>query len=161
MTFLTLYYPLDLGSIFLWVIKWRILSLLQISTCEFGLPEKFTFSEPETSEFNLNEGKLHLLLASGSLSSGRLSYHNSRIASKAPVNLASVLKVEIGQERCFDQIHACLMILAWMGSAASGMLLARYYKKTWRDIRPGEKDLWFRLHQSFMASTVGLTLGGM
>ena len=140
--------------------KIQILSLLQISTCEFSLPEKFTFSEPEKTEFNLNEGKLHLLLASGSMSSGRLSKHTSRIASKAPVNLASVSKVEIGQDSYFDQLHACLMILAWMGSAASGMLIARYFKKTWRDIRLGEKDLWFRLHQIFMGSTVGLTLGG-
>ena len=133
---------------------------MQISSCQFNLPEKFKVISPIEDEFNLAEN-LHLLLATGAISNGKLSYHDtSRLASKAPVSLASVQKVEIGGDSGLDQVHAALMIIAWMGSAASGMLLARYYKKTWRDVRPCDKDLWFRLHQLFMGSTVLLTFAG-
>ena len=37
--------------------------------------------------------------------------------------------------------------------------MARYYKETWRHLKPGSKDLWFRLHQILMGSTVGITIG--
>lgn len=50
------------------------------------------------------------------------------------------------------------MIFAWLGSAACGMLLARYYKQTFMSITPLGKDLWFRLHQFFMGLSVLLTL---
>ena len=135
---------------------------LQISTCEFNLPEKFKVLAPVENEFNLAE-KLHILLSTGTISNGKLGYHNAnKLATKAPVSLASVQKVEIGgSDSGLDQLHASLMIFAWLGSAASGMLLARYYKKTWRDVRVCDKDLWFRLHQLFMGSTVLLTSAGM
>jgi len=39
------------------------------------------------------------------------------------------------------------MCVAWIASTPSGMLMARYYKRTWRGIEPCGKDLWFRAHQ--------------
>jgi hypothetical protein len=50
------------------------------------------------------------------------------------------------------------MIFAWLASAASGMLVARYYKQTWTSVRPMGKDFWFRFHQTFMGLAVLLTL---
>ena len=35
--------------------------------------------------------------------------------------------------------------------------MARYYKETWREVRPAGKDLWFRLHQVTMTSAVLMT----
>jgi len=39
------------------------------------------------------------------------------------------------------------MIIAWLASAASGILMGRYYKETWKAVKPFGKDLWFRGHQ--------------
>ena len=50
------------------------------------------------------------------------------------------------------------MIFAWLASAACGMLMARYYKQTWKSVRPMGKDFWFRCHQFFMGLAVLLTL---
>ena len=49
------------------------------------------------------------------------------------------------------------MVFAWLACAASGMLMARYYKQTWRSVKPMGKDLWFRCHQGFMGLAVLLT----
>ena len=68
-------------------------------------------------------------------SSGNLNYHNDRIVSAKPLNLKKVESVELQGKGWMAQIHGFLMILAWMGSAASGMMLARYFKKTWRSVR--------------------------
>ena len=50
------------------------------------------------------------------------------------------------------------MVLAWLASAASGMLMARYYKQTWKSVKPLGKDFWFRCHQGFMSLAVIMTL---
>jgi len=50
------------------------------------------------------------------------------------------------------------MVFAWLASAATGMLMARYYKKTWTTIRPMGKYFWFRIHQLCMTLTLLLTL---
>ena len=136
--------------------------LFQAMTCQFTLPEvtKWTFNNQESS-FNLGEGKLHTLVAFGDLSSsGVLSYHDNRLASPEPVDFKSAAIIAPEDEGWLAQVHAVLMILAWMGCATSGMLIARYYKNTWKSIRPAGKDLWFRLHQLFMMLTVLLTLTG-
>ena len=36
------------------------------------------------------------------------------------------------------------MSLAWLGTAPTGMLFARYYRKTWTSVKPCGKDSWFR-----------------
>lgn len=141
---------------------WLISAAFQVMTCEFTLPEvtKWTYNSAESS-FNLGEGKLHTLVAFGDLSSdGVLSYHDERLGSPEPVDFKSASIVAAQDEGWLAQVHAVLMVLAWMGCAASGMLMARYYKKTWKSIKPGGKDLWFRLHQLFMGLTVLLTLAG-
>jgi hypothetical protein len=60
------------------------------------------------------------------------------------VSLKTVAPTMEGDEGWFAQVHAIFMILAWLASAGTGMLLARYYKETWRSVRPMGKDLWFR-----------------
>ena len=98
------------------------------------------FTPPGGSEqksYDIGSGKYHMLLSIGPFasSSGNLNYHNDRIVSAKPLNLKSVESVELQRKGWMAQIHGFLMILAWMGSAASGMMLARYFKKTWRSVR--------------------------
>jgi len=45
-----------------------------------------------------------------------------------------------------------------IASASTGMLMARYYKQTWKNLKPLGKDLWFRAHQLFMSLVVILSI---
>jgi hypothetical protein len=111
--------------------------------------------------FNLATTKYNILLATGSMDGNGLSYHGTtRLPSGEAVNFKDNAPVVAGKEGWLVQIHGIIMVLAWLASASSGMLMARYYKKTWRTVRPLDKDLWFRLHQMFMGSTVLLTIAG-
>jgi len=58
----------------------------------------------------------------------------------------------------FYQIHGAVMVLAWIGCASTGMVMARYYKETWKNIKPLKKDLWFRVHQIFMSLVVLMSI---
>ena len=137
---------------------------LQASSCSFTLPEKLNFKYASSDKsIDLSQATQFLLLARGSLSSGKtLSYHNDqRIHTAQAVDFAAIEALEIKPENWMVQVHAILMTLAWMASAASGMLIARYYKATWKSTRPLDKDLWFRLHQLFMGFAVLATLTGI
>merc|ERR1711983_729630 len=135
-------------------------------SCDFTLPNELNFTPPGGSEqksYDIGSGKYHMLLSIGSFesSTGNLMYHSDKVVSAKPLNLKSFKSVELQAKGWMAQIHGFLMILAWMGSAASGMMLARYFKKTWRSVRPFDKDLWFRLHQLFMSFTVLSTIAGI
>ena len=135
-------------------------------SCDFTLPNELKFTPPGGSEqksYDIGSGKYHMLLSIGPFesSTGNLIYHSDKVVSAKPLNLKSFKSVELQTKGWMAQIHGFLMILAWMGSAASGMLLARYFKKTWRSVRPFDKDLWFRLHQLFMSFTVLSTIAGI
>lgn len=41
------------------------------------------------------------------------------------------------------KIHAAFMIFAWIGTGSVGMLVARYFKKTWIGQTINGKALWF------------------
>jgi len=135
-------------------------------SCDFTLPNELKFTPPGGSEqksYDIGSGKYHMLLSIGPFesSTGNLNYHSDKVVSAKPLNLKSFKSVELQAKGWMAQIHGFLMILAWMGSAASGMMLARYFKKTWRSVRPFDKDLWFRLHQLFMSFTVLSTIAGI
>merc|ERR1711971_428289 len=106
-------------------------------------------------------GSTYLLISRGNLEGGVLQFHFEMSPSSAAVNLESIAAVGAVTETWLVQVHGVCMILAWMAAAASGMLMARYYKKTWKSVKPFEKDLRFRLHQAFMTSAVVLTILGI
>ena len=104
----------------------------------------------------------NLLLAGGSYSgAGGISYHNQdKIASSEPVNLALVSLVA-GSSDLFFRLHGLLMLCAWLGCAGLGMILARYFKKTWRGKQLLGKDLWFQFHRVLMILTVLLSIAAV
>lgn len=134
----------------------------QVTTCDFILPDSFNVVPPggQSTTFNLAGTEYHLLLATGNTDNSNLVYHGpgNKVSSGAPIDLKASSLVQAAGEGWLVQVHGCLMVLAWLASAASGMLMARYYKKTWVTTRPFDKDLWFRLHQLFMGSTVVVTI---
>jgi hypothetical protein len=76
----------------------------------------------------------YFLLAKGPLATdSSLAYHTIKLSSGTSVNLTQAgVNAEADEEDItFFKIHGCLMILAWMACAPSGIFLAHYYRKTW------------------------------
>lgn len=87
----------------------------------------------------------YLLLANGPLSGSSLGEHDNKVASPDPFNLTvNGIDSEAAEDTTGFKVHGCLMTLAWLATAPSGMLFARYYRKTWTSIKPCGKDSWFR-----------------
>ncbi|CAG0895399.1 unnamed protein product [Cyprideis torosa] len=59
------------------------------------------------------------------------------------------------------RLHGAFMVAAWIGAASCGILLARYFKKTWVGSQCCGKDLWFVFHRFFMVLTWVLTVAGV
>lgn len=64
------------------------------------------------------------------------------MASGTPSYLADVA-VFGGASKLFLRLHAAFMIVAWIGTASVGILLARYFKQTWVGSQLCGKDQWF------------------
>jgi hypothetical protein len=74
----------------------------------------------------------YLLLAIGPLNGNLMSQHRTKASTDNPYNL-TITGVNAGaaEDTTGFKIHGCLMALAWLACAPTGMLLARYYRKTW------------------------------
>eukprot|EP00094_Tigriopus_californicus_P009690 TCALIF_09341-PA protein Name:"Similar to CG8399 Putative ferric-chelate reductase 1 homolog (Drosophila melanogaster)" AED:0.04 eAED:0.07 QI:0/0/0/0.66/1/1/3/0/663 len=133
-----------------------------LTKCSFEMNPKINakldaaLNEPN---FNLDlaASNFHVLLAEGAVSSSKLTYHTTKVASSQPVDFQSVSKVA-GSTDVLIRVHGILMVLAWMACASSGMFMARYFKETWKGKQFCSKDIWFRFHQLLMGLTVILTL---
>lgn len=110
--------------------------------------------------FDLDNDRFHLMLATGSANPNGLSYHDKRTVSSGTVSLDSFEAVESRSE-LFRTLHACFMIGAWICAASCGIMVARYFKKTWLKNRACGIDQWFHLHRFFMGLTWSLTVAGI
>jgi len=52
------------------------------------------------------------------------------------------------------RLHGALMLASWLGTAAIGMLLARYYRQTWVNSQLCGKDHWFAVSAEFSGNSV-------
>ena len=112
---------------------------------------------PETSKevtFDVTE-KLFILLAHGTITGEKINIHAERIASNGKIDLKSKSAVSAAANlEYLLQVHGALMVFAWISMASTGMVMARYYKQTWRSVRPFKKDLWFTVHRILMSLVV-------
>ena len=101
------------------------------------MPKVFEFTPPNAEKLTLDigSGKYHLLLANGPLNGNNPGYHNNqKSASTKPVNLKLAQTIK-ATKSALPHVHGILMIIAWIASAGSGMLIARYFKKTWTSVK--------------------------
>ena len=134
-----------------------------ITTCSFTVDETLNpvlspASQVSSQMFDLATSKYFILMASGPTSNGILTYHSMKTQSSTPIDLTSASLVAGTSSAWAIQVHGLLMIFAWLACASSGMLMARYYKQTWKSVKPLGKDFWFRCHQGFMGLAFLLTL---
>ena len=96
----------------------------------------------KTRDLNNNH---HLLLAGGPYSAGTLGYHvgnkvaiplylpsiksipikTSQVSTDKPLALARVTRVGLGRGDLLYRLHGALMLVAWLGCAGAGMIIAR------------------------------------
>ncbi|XP_017120314.1 putative ferric-chelate reductase 1 homolog isoform X1 [Drosophila elegans] len=109
--------------------------------------------------FDLRNGKYHLLVASGSsLKENSVGYHDiGRLPSAQAINLAEVQDLG-GSSRLLVQLHGAFMIAAWIGTTSLGIIFARYFKQTWVGSQSCGKDQWFAWHRLLMVTTWSLTV---
>lgn len=109
--------------------------------CQVERTEKFTVVD---REFDLSAQKFYILLAIGDdVSSSSLIVHKQSQASDRAILLRDVVDLASAGKPLLIQLHGCFMIIAWMGTAAIGLVLARYFKSEWSDKTLFGKDLWF------------------
>lgn len=109
--------------------------------------------------FDLVHGKYHLLLATGTtLRDNSVGSHNiGRAAASHPINLSQVTNLQGGGVLLL-RLHGAFMVVAWMGTASIGIILARYFKKAWMDSQVCGSDQWFVWHRICMTTTWLLTI---
>ncbi|KAG1668403.1 putative ferric-chelate reductase 1 [Nymphon striatum] len=110
----------------------------------------------EGNTFDLNSTEYFLLLAVGPVGNGNMEYHDKRWVSASALKLTSASLVK-GNTNLMAKIHGMLMIMAWVGTASIGMLLARYFKSVWSDKLLTGVKVWFFYHRVLMVLTVLLT----
>ncbi|XP_070501842.1 putative ferric-chelate reductase 1 homolog [Chironomus tepperi] len=108
--------------------------------------------------FDLSKNTYYLLMASGSgLRAGSVDYHDiNRAASSSALNLAEVANIT-AKSKFLLRFHGSLMVLTWIGSTSIAIVMARYFKLTWRRSSMCGKDLWFAWHQLLVIITIVLS----
>ncbi|KAK3755627.1 hypothetical protein QZH41_017614 [Actinostola sp. cb2023] len=109
--------------------------------------------------YNLNQ-KLYLIFARGTVNDKFIKEHKWRDKSWRMVNVSIPLEVE-GEEFDLLLAHAGIMFLAWIGFATVGMFTSRYRKSAWGEKKLFNGNIWFRIHQACMLTTVLLILIGV
>ncbi|KAG5675626.1 hypothetical protein PVAND_005515 [Polypedilum vanderplanki] len=123
--------------------------------CQVERPRLTTIN---SQVFDLSKNEYYLLIASGSeLKPFGVGYHDiTRAASSSALNLAEVSLIA-AKSKILLQVHMYLMALAWIGTTSIGIILARYFKTTWKGSSMCGKDLWFAWHQLLMTLTLVLS----
>jgi len=106
---------------------------------------------------DMKTNKYHVLLAKGD---GPVSYHGQdRTFSADPVAVSVVSRIGSGSILLL-QLHGFCMVAAWVGCAGTAIIIARYYKQTWKGMPMMGKDRWFQAHRGLMILAVLLTILG-
>merc|ERR1719369_1283463 len=117
-------------------------------------------SGSHSADFN---AEYTLLLAGGPYNGpGSISYHGgNKLATGTPVSFKHVVKDVVtvsAKSDIFFKLHGVFMLFAWLCCAGTGMILARYFKQTWKGKQILGKDRWFQAHRGLMTTTVILSL---
>ena len=128
-----------------------------VLTCSFTREK----SMPNVNNY-LDAGaqQFYFLTANGDTdNSGKIQYHTSRQFSSNKIDLTtseSYSGVESNHAKA--KAHGCLMVIAWILFASTGILVARYYKHLLPSKMYCGVKFWFVLHRPIMISVPVLSL---
>ncbi|GLV40393.1 uncharacterized protein CBL_04193 [Carabus blaptoides fortunei] len=111
--------------------------------------------------YDLVKDRYFLLVAAGkSAGPNQIQYHDFAYLAAAESRFLSDVSEVGGASVILLRLHGVFMLVAWIGTASIGILLARYYRQTWVGSQLCGKDLWFAWHRFFMICTWALTVTG-
>ena len=122
------------------------------------IPESVVSGVP----FDLVNNNFYLLLAGGTaVGPNSVGMHSNEGTSHARILLTvpQIVDVETAKNP-LKLTHGALMIIAWIGLSSIGIVVARYFKKSWPDTKLCGKDPWFIWHMLCMVLTFILTIAG-
>ncbi|XP_047539509.1 putative ferric-chelate reductase 1 homolog isoform X1 [Vanessa atalanta] len=142
-----------------------IVQLLESSMIDGKLYCKFkrdTVSTVKGQTFDLANNMYNLMVLAGDSmkDADRVGFHNVGYESTGAALRLSAPGAAAGASRVLLRLHGCCMLAAWLGAASLGIVLARYFKKTWVGKTLGGKDIWFAYHRILMVLTWVLTMAG-
>ncbi|CAF1067872.1 unnamed protein product [Adineta steineri] len=107
------------------------------------------------------------LIAFGFLDSSNVLQRHSQnartaLSEKVLLNRAETIVYNIGStgsdSTALMKAHGIIMIFAWIVLVSTGILIARYFKKSWSTRKICGKAVWFAIHRTLMTSVAILTL---
>jgi len=138
--------------------------------CQFTL-SNFTTSvvkELEGIQKLLQSTRYHPLFAIGQLdSSNELKQHagNARTAQSHLVrlNVADTIgfnAIRLKKKSILVQAHGSILVITWILIVSTGILFARYFKKSWSNNLMCGKAIWYTIHRALMSAAAILTVLG-
>ncbi|XP_072918866.1 putative ferric-chelate reductase 1 [Hemitrygon akajei] len=117
---------------------------------------------PEYSErFDLDR-KYYIFLADGNTENGRIhKHHQQPLIAQEKVHLHGSPKELTGSRSPgYVKAHGSLMFIAWVTTANTGVIVARFFKPVWPSTTVFGKKIWFLVHSILMMTTVFFTCIG-
>ncbi|XP_007250476.3 putative ferric-chelate reductase 1 [Astyanax mexicanus] len=113
---------------------------------------------PNQNRSNLDEAH-YLFMAHGRAENGRTHRHNRQpLISSNPVFITGSPEDLTGSRSpLLIKFHAVFMLIAWMTTVSTGVIIARYFKPNWPDTTLCGQRVWFQFHRALMLVTVLLT----
>lgn len=106
----------------------------------------------------------YLLLSKGRVDkNGKKIYHEQE-SSKYPyvsprkVKDSDVMDLNDTLRYPLVKLHGCLMVVAWMVCAMSGLLISKYYRPMWPNSRACNKRVWYSTYMFCMLTCLVLTI---
>jgi len=109
---------------------------------------------------NLKDEQQTILLAGGPYSTNTLNFHTMKVAAGSPVSLSEVSAAGAKSD-LLVKLHGQFMLMAWLGFAGAGLIMARYFKQSWKGKQIFGAERWFQAHRLFMVSAVVLTVAAV
>lgn len=118
-------------------------------TCKFTRVKK----NPNVDHYFDLDQKFFILAAHGPIIGTDIQQHDSGVpqTSAVPIDYTSfeVYSSEV-LSKLSIQIHASLAIISWILFASTGIIVARYFKGLYENLKPCKVNVWFFLHRPIM-----------
>ncbi|XP_041447468.1 putative ferric-chelate reductase 1 [Xenopus laevis] len=128
--------------------------------CSF-ISRNISIQNPFQRSNSNNNSLYYIFLAHGTSNNGQIQYHgpSGRFSSSSRIDLLAASNVTSASSELDPLIkaHGALMLIAWMTTGSLGMILARYFKVTGKQLVLG-KAIWFQAHVLLMVLTVCATI---
>ncbi|KAG7336059.1 hypothetical protein KOW79_000752 [Hemibagrus wyckioides] len=116
---------------------------------------------PNQGRFDLDQ-MYYLFMAHGRAENGRTHRHDRQplISSKQVVITGPPEDLSGSRSSLLIKFHAAFMLIGWMMTVSTGVIIARYFKPDWPETTVCGQRVWFQFHRGLMLLTVLLTCIG-